>query len=48
MHPKIARRKALDAAKATVEGLAKVEKALERLERKVDALMKAVRDGRSN
>lgn len=47
MHPKIVQKRTLEAAKATAEGLAKVEETLERLERKVDALMKAVKDGRS-
>ena len=42
MHPKLLQKRQLDAQKATVESLAKVEKALARLERKVDTVFKAL------
>ena len=43
MHPKLVQKKALEAAKAMAEGLARVEEAVARLERKVDTLLKGIK-----
>lgn len=43
MDPKIAKRLEREAAKATVEGLAKVKETLERLEKKIDALARMIK-----
>jgi len=43
MHPKRLQKKQLDAQQATVEGLAKVEETLTRLERKIEVLARIVK-----